>query len=291
MQGLVLAKNYYLAYKGQLLAPYAGYCDRIAAGLVGFGSECFGYDDELSRDHDFGPGFCLWLSKADYASIGDALQNDYDRLPAEFAGFPARRSNARSGQRVGVFSIPAFYTQFLGSPELPVSEADWLQIPEEYLAMAVNGEVFEDPLGEFSDIRRRLAVYYPESIRRRKLANAVAKMAQSGQYNLPRALRRHEMATALMTLAEFIKHTCCVAYALNGRYTPFYKWLHRGVRDLPVLSGLHARIDFLSRTPPQAAQPIIEGICAEVLNALIRDGYTTPGDSFLENHVDAILKR
>lgn len=292
MNGLALARNYYAAYKQQLLAQHDRCADRIAAGLVGFGSECFGYDDEHSQDHDFGPGFCIWLSDEDYASVGEALQASYERLPKEFAGFPARQTNARSGKRVGVFSISEFYSQFLGAPQLPISDADWLQIPEELLASAVNGEVFEDTPGVFSAIRARLQAYYPESIKRRKLANAVAKMAQTGQYNLPRSLQRREMATALICHAEFIRNTCLLVHILNGKYAPFYKWLHRGIRDLPILSsGLHEKIDRLSQAPLASAQPIIETICAEALNVLIAEGYAKPGDAFLEAHVDEIMGR
>lgn len=290
MKGLDLARNYYKAWQLELLAPYAAQRSRIAAGLVGHGSECFGFDDALSRDHDFGPGFCLWLTDADYAVIGPALQADYERLPKTFANFPARSDTARSGQRVGVFAISAFYSLFLGAPQLPISDADWLQIPEEFLATAVNGEVFADPLGEFSRIRAVLQNYYPDSLRRRKIASGVAKMAQSGQYNLPRALLRNEMPTALMAQAEFIKQTCCVVHALNRRYTPIYKWLHRGLQGMLVLGGLYDKIARLSQLPASEAPALVEEICVDVLRALIAEGLTQPGDAFLESHVDAIRR-
>lgn len=287
MNGLALARAYFDAHHTALLARYPA--QRIAAGLVGLGSECFGFDDALSRDHDFGPGFCLWLTPADFAAFGADLQADYDQLPARFAGVPARTTTARSGQRVGVFAIDDFYSQFLGAPDLPISPADWLQIPEELLASAVNGAVFTDPLGQFSHIRQSLLAYYPPNLQRRKLASSVANMAQSGQYNLPRALQRGELTTALLAQAEFIRHTCQVAYILHRRFAPFYKWLHRGLQTMPLLPTLHAELQHLAQTPVQQAASQVENICAQVLQTLIAQAYTSAGDSFLESHVDAIL--
>ncbi|MDO6386402.1 DUF4037 domain-containing protein [Uliginosibacterium sp. 31-12] len=289
LKGLELARQYYEAMRGSLLADYAPIAHRIAVGLVGHGSECFGFDDEQSRDHDFGPGFCIWLTDEDYAAVGRQMQADYERLPPEFAGFPARRPGRRSGQRVGVFSISGFYREFLGAAELPQSEADWLQIPEPLLACATNGEVFSDPAGEFSRIRAALAAYYPDGILRRKLAQAVAKMAQSGQYNLPRALTRGEPAAALMAQAEFIRQACAAIHVLNRRYTPADKWLVRSVGSLPKLAALHGRLTQLAQTLAAEATPLVEEICAAVLQEVIAQGFSQPGEAYLEAHVDSIL--
>ncbi|GAB4061931.1 DUF4037 domain-containing protein [Uliginosibacterium sediminicola] len=291
MSGLELARSYYQAVRGELLASFAPVAQRIAFGLVGHGSECFGFDDALSRDHDFGPGFCIWLTDEDYALFGARLQTEYAQLPREFAGFAARQVSPRSEQRVGVFRISDFYAQFLGAPNLPVSDADWLQIPEELLACACNGEVFADPLGEFSRLRAQLQAYYPDGIIRRKLAQAVAKMAQSGQYNLPRALQRGELVTAQLARAEFMRHACCAAFVLNRRYAPVYKWLHRGLRTLPKLGDLHGVLDALARAPIDASQELVAQICQTVLDELIAQDFSTAGDSFLETHVDTILGR
>jgi tetratricopeptide (TPR) repeat protein len=289
VQGLELARRYFETYRGELLANLAPVAQRIAVGLVGHGSECFGFDDALSRDHDFGPGFCVWLSDEDYAAFGAQLQTGYAHLPREFAGVPPRRASPRSGQRVGVFRIGDFYRSFLGAPQLPVSEADWLQIPEEALACACNGAVFRDPLGAFSSIRNALLAYYPDGILRRTLAQAIASMAQSGQYNLPRALGRNEPAAALLAQADFLRHTCAAIHVLNRRYTPPPKWLHRSVASLPRLAGLHAPLARLAQAAPADAAAIVEELCAVVLAEVMAQGFSQPGSDFLEAHVDTIL--
>ena len=84
MKGLVLAKAYYDAFGSRILeaanqlAP--GLSSRLSVGLVGEGSQCFGYDDAFSQDHDFAPGFCVFLSDEDFQSFGPALQEVYNQL-------------------------------------------------------------------------------------------------------------------------------------------------------------------------------------------------------------------
>ena len=55
----VIEKNrrFYEKYVADLIhTKFGAYEDRIAVGIAGEGSDCFGYDDEISRDHDFGTG-------------------------------------------------------------------------------------------------------------------------------------------------------------------------------------------------------------------------------------------
>ena len=46
---------------------------------------------------------------------------------------------------------------------------EWMRLPESYLAVAVNGEVFRDDEGRFSEIRQYLLNGYPEDVRIKKM--------------------------------------------------------------------------------------------------------------------------
>ena len=189
MKGLELAEKYFEAVgKEMLLTKYPEYFERMAIGLVGQGSECFGFDDEISTDHDFGPAFCIWLNEQDYQIIGFKLMMDYDKLPKEFMGVPARIVTTNGGGRVGVHETGMFYQNFIGNRKAPENLLEWLYIPEGYLATATNGKVFVDNLGEFSDIRGKLLEFYPEDVRKKKIAARAAVMAQSGQFNYARLM-------------------------------------------------------------------------------------------------------
>ena len=95
MNGLQLAELFYTEQCAPMLRrSFPALVPRIAAGLVGEGSECMGFDDAISRDHDWGAGLCLWLNDDDYAQEGERLAKELASLPDTFQGYPVRASHA-----------------------------------------------------------------------------------------------------------------------------------------------------------------------------------------------------
>lgn len=283
ISGLELSKCYYETYgKAMLKEQFPEYADRVAAGLVGHGSECLGFDDMWSKDHDFGPGFCLWLTEKDYEKVGQKMQEAYEALPKAFMGYPARNTSKRGGGRVGVLSIPEFYEEFTGN-------GAWSEMEDEKLAMAVNGEMFDDPLGEFSAIREQLQNGMPFAVWKRRLANAVALTAQAGQYNYGRCKKRNDIVAANLALDEFVREGMRTAYLLNRRYMPYYKWAWRGLENLERLSELKPLFGQVLSSEGER-ESVVEEICARLLEELKRQNLTYGEETFLELHVERILE-
>ena len=69
MKGLEIARAFWEEYgKPMMEERFPELLPLVAVGLVGPGSECYGYDDEVSKDHDFEHGFCIWLPDEDRVS-------------------------------------------------------------------------------------------------------------------------------------------------------------------------------------------------------------------------------
>lgn len=295
-KGMQLARRYYETVgKPMLHAKYAEYCGRMAVGLMGEGSECLGFDDEFSTDHDFGAGFCIWLTREDYEKIGESLQRDYDALTKSWDGFPVKLNQTE--KRVGVFCIDEYYRRLTGMEKpMPIHTLsdvlEWAKTPTSMLRAAVSGEVFSDPLGEFSSRRDGFA-NEPEPVRLYRLAKALAQMAQAGQYNYPRASKRGDIAMMYHCLSQFIQAASAAGYLLNRRHMPSYKWVARGMDEFTVLSQLKGDLERLMKTMPNdpAAVVCIEKVCGDILQELRKQNLTTATDGFLEVHKAEVLKR
>ena len=236
IKGMELSELYFKnVYLPVLEKDFSDLYERMAVGLAGEGSECFGYDDEMSQDHDFGPSCCIWLTQEDYEKYGRKLSDALESLSKEFMGFRALNISEWGNDRRGVLNMNDWYYKFLGMETHPSNLYDWRLIPETALAAATNGKVFVDNLGEFTKIRDKLSEYFPEDIRLNKIATRCMKIAQSGQYNFSRCMKRNEIVAARMAETEFLDEAVHMIYLLNRRYKPFYKWFHRRLKELPIL--------------------------------------------------------
>lgn len=310
VKGLELAEKYYKAYGEKMIKEqFPDITGQAAAGLVGYGSECLGFDDEISGDHDYGPSFCIWLPREIYGEYGEKLQAAYDVLPKEFMGFAARVEQEQGKGRVGVLCLEDFYLEMIGRESAPKTAQEWFAISEPALCAAVSGQVFEDSLGRFSEIREALLAYYPEEVWRKKLAESLAKAAQAGQYNYARAMKRGERIAAEIALTEFVKEAMQIVYLLNKKYAPFYKWMHRGLKELSICSEVGDMLSLLYQVPDPAqawegAGPsdflyqlntgdgrvvVIEAVCNVLVQTLNERGISRVQDNFLQMHVGEVL--
>ena len=290
MKGLELSRAFYEECgKPMLERDFPALLPYLAAGLFGSGSECFGYDDEVSRDHDFEPGFCIFLPGEDVIDRRGEflLERAYAKLPKEFRGISREILLPVGGNRHGVLRTGEFFRRTVGSPDGSLTAGQWLTLPEQALAEAANGAVFFDEYGEVTRIRGALR-YFPEDVRRKRLAGQLLLMGQAGQYNFTRCLTHGERAAARLAAHEFVRAALSALFLLERRYQPYYKWSFRALRELPQASFLAQPLETLLTG---GGIEEIERVCAAAA-AMARDQQLSDvPDDELERHAYAVNGR
>ena len=288
MNGIELSRGYYEEYgKEMLTSGFAGLLPYIAVGICGQGSECFGYDDDVSRDHDFEPGFIIFLPGED--KIGRRqeflLEKAYLKLPKEYKGVRRQTVAPVGGPRHGVKRTADFFLSTVGSPDGELTLTQWLKVPDHALSEALNGKIFEDNYGEVTKIRDKLSEM-PEDICKKRLAGRLIIMAQAGQYNYSRCLAHGETAAAQLALFEFTHKAMEAVFLLNRRPMPFYKWAFRAMRELKTLNELAGTFEFLISSDNSAGNvPVkkdaVDRICGLLAKEIEKQGIAK-ADSELE---------
>lgn len=158
----------------------------------------------------------------------------------------------------------------------------------------------------------------PEDVRLSLISRRLGMIAQAGQYNLPRMLKRDDGPAAMASIHEFAQATVSLVFLINNPasvgYAPYYKWRFAALRRLSArmatrLAGVctqledvlelasaacfagagstdHANAragsatDSATASPADRIQTIIEGICAEIVAELRREGLTESDETF-----------
>lgn len=288
MKGSELSKAYFEEFGLPMLEKdFADLLPYLAVGIVGSGSDRYGFDDMLSRDHDFEPGFCLFLPGEELIDRRNAflLERAYSKLPKEYNGIQRQTFSPVGGNRNGVFRTADFYASAVGCENGELNIESWLSIPDYALAEAVNGEIWLDNFGEFTAIRNKLR-NMPQDVRLKRMTGNLLVMAQSGQYNFSRCFKRGEMEAAQLACQEYVQAAMKVWFHLHQAYMPYYKWSFRALRLLEGGESLAEKLSFLllSNHVEEAVAAkkasIIEDVAVEISTTLrLHNLMSAPGSN------------
>lgn len=302
-------RHFYEMHVANLIhSRFPEYEDRIAVGIAGEGSDCLGYDDAISRDHDFGTGVCLWLTDEDMARFGQALSEAYNELVDS-----AERSylTKRLRERRGVMTIHDFFSNILridcDTEGCRMTEDEWYRLDHSCLKTATNGEIFRDDLGTFTAFRKYLLNYYPDRVWRLRIAEQLHEYASSFQVNYARCMTRGDTVAAELCRAKGIQAAMELFFLLRREYPPYYKWIYRALSDLDaegIFSGKiretaeeHIRPEAWegTRYHPNRLNykdrivSLSEEIASEIEQMLVEKGLISRRGRYLELHVDEVL--
>lgn len=266
---------------------YPDLYSRICLALVGVGSECLGFDDEISEDHDFSSRCQLFLDDSDYKTYKSDLESSLKIFCKDLESLTSNLKDVN----VEIMPISNFYKYYTLFENGPKTESEYRKVPMDLLCVATNGKVFLDNLGKFSEIRNRLLNFYPEDIRLKKIAFQLNKMAQSGQYNYSRMIKRGDTVAANIAQGEFVKHYLEFVHLLNKKYMPFYKWSYRSACSLEILGNFtQENLKKLSEASIYEKESIIEKICLTVVNTLNELGLSHSKIDFLTYQAEEVRK-
>lgn len=277
-KGIEISEDFYFnQVKPFILKNYPDLVRYSAFGLVGEGSECYGFDDEISKDHDFIKR-CSWFLPRDIISQ-----------------LPITEINLGDGL-VKIIAVEDFYKYYTLYEKGPLTLKEFRKVPQDLLSVATNGKIFEDNYGKFSYIRQRLLAYYPRDLVLKKLAYLCNKIAQSGQYNYQRCLKRNNLMGAQIALSEFLQYYCEFIHLINKKYMPFYKWQYRSLKSLHLLgeytcSKMDALLSYSDISESLQKIDIIEEMCEKLVGYLNKANLSNLNANFLKYHSSEIVKK
>lgn len=258
MKGIDLAENNFF---NNILPKLRKYDIKISAGLIGYGSECYEFDDEYSHDHDYSDQPCIWLSSEDYEKYGDELKKLIYNEKYE------KTKTVWSNDRRGILNVDDYIYSFLGSTRGPKKDTDYLNIPEYLLSSFTNGKIFIDELGIISSVREKVK-FYPRDIRYNRIATRCMNASREGLYNYNRCLKRKEMVACNQALSKFIEETIELYFLIHKKYCPYYKWYHKmlGTIDKKAYDFYTKLVDVNTTNDEKIS--IIESICSDIIDKL-----------------------
>lgn len=254
MQGIELSRGFYAEIVQPWLTRVAPQL-RHSAALIGYGSELLGFDDETSRDHNWGPRVHIFLSREQFDSHARQLVEAFSLVvPEHYGGEPigwrSRPHPAANGDEsagalahgLEFHTIERTLQRHLAVRSVEkLTPAQWLGFAEQKLLVLTSGAVFHDDDGRLERVRESLA-YYPDAVWLYRIACQWRRIAEEQAF-VGRAGQAGDDLGSRVVAARLVRDVMRMAFLLERRYAPYSKWLGSGFARLPIAARLAPHLE------------------------------------------------
>jgi len=281
MSGGELARRFHADVVAPLLAqamPGLGY----AAGRLGSGSDVLGFDDAMSRDHDWGCRLTLLVDGSDRDAVPHVTELLERELPGSYQGHPVRFPltwDSAPTHNVDVATVAGFATGRLGvDPTGGLPVLDWLVITGQSVLEVIAGPVFTDRTTELAPVRAALR-WYPPDIERYVLAAGWQRLSQEMPMVGRTGERGDELGSRLLS-ARLADDLMWLAFAVSRRWPPYAKWRGTAFRSLDVAQDLSGPLAAAAAAPDwRDRESGLAQACEVLLNAQRARGLPAPASA------------
>jgi hypothetical protein len=283
VSGGELARRFHADVVAPLLAramPGLGY----AAGRLGSGSDVLGFDDAMSRDHDWGCRLTLLVDEADRDAVPQIAALLERELPGSYLGhavrFPVTWDSSRT-HNVDVATVGGFATGRLGvDPAGGLPVLDWLVLTGQSVLEVIAGPVFTDRTTQLAPVRAALR-WYPPDVERYVLAAGWQRLSQEMPMVGRSAERGDELGSRLLS-ARLADDLMWLAFAVSRRWPPYAKWRGTAFQSLDVAPDLSGPLAAAAAAPDwRDRESGLAEACEVLLNAQRARGLRAPASAVI----------
>lgn len=221
---------------------------QYTAGLLGYGSDVLGFDDETSTDHMWGPRFYLFLPETDIKWKNEIMDIFSREFPYEYRGYSVNFSSpdpndkmVRISKRISdgpvspliiIHTINEYLKAYLGTNNLnALSSQDWLSFSEHRLLALTSGKLFIDNL----NIKNLLAKigFYPEQVKLYLIASNWSLIAEEQAF-VKRCSDVGDEIGSILACSRIAERLMRLAFLYCNQYAPYSKWFGTAFQRLPV---------------------------------------------------------
>ncbi len=249
MQGIELSRGFYVDVVRPWLEKAAPEL-RYSAALLGSGSELLGFDDETSKDHDWGPRLRIYVAKDQFGHFARRLIDEFSKVaPAQYLGEPIGLRGRAAPIATGMEAVGAvehgleFHTleallesHFAVRSVENLSALQWLGLAEQKLLAFTSGAIFHDDDSCLSSARERVK-YFPDDVWLYKISCQWRRIAEEQAF-VGRAGQVGDDLGSRIIAARLVRDVMRMGFLLERRYAPYSKWLGSAFAMLPIAEAL-----------------------------------------------------